>query len=235
MKCQRCQNKEATILIKQFINGKEQEYKLCPSCMKELGYANIYGLDLDNFLAGGAANPQQFTGAYNQPNMSGLYNSGVFVPGKHEVKACAHCNTTLDDIHRKGKLGCSYCYETFEDQLAQVFRRIQSGDTHRGRQLAESKENSEINKIISQNNELQQKIKEAVEIEDYENAAKYKMQILQNRERIAGLEKIKSDNDIESAKPYLDSGKSEKKKRTANPAKNETKKPPEKKKGDDAR
>lgn len=239
MKCQRCQNKEATILIKQFINGKEQEFKLCPSCMKELGYANIFGSDLDNFLTGGACGSQSFSPS-SQSNVSALYNSGVFVPGKQEIQVCRHCNTTLDDIRKKGKLGCNYCYETFEDQLVQIFRRIQSGDTHRGRQLAESKENSEINKIINLNNELQHKIREAVEREDYENAAKYKMQILQNKEKIEALEKIKNDSDIESAKPYKESAKTDKKKKTVspprketeNPTKKETTKSPEDGKGD---
>lgn len=188
MKCQRCQKREATILIKQSVNGKEREYALCQDCMMELGLVNSFGLDLDNYLGAGFVSPQKFS-SYNPSNTANNYNSGVFVPGIKEPQVCRHCNTTLDEIRKKGRLGCSYCYETFEEQLGQVFRRIQSGDKHRGRRIAESKEKSEMNKLHALNEELQMKIKDAVEKEDYESAAKWKAQILKNKETIEDLEK----------------------------------------------
>ena len=188
MKCQRCQKREATILIKQSMNGQEKEYALCQDCMMELGLVNSFGLDLDNYLGAGFVSPKKFS-SYNPSNTANNYNSGVFVPGIKEPQVCRHCNTTLDEIRKKGRLGCNYCYETFEEQLGQVFRRIQSGDKHRGRRIAESKEKSEMNKLHALNEELQMKIKDAVEKEDYESAAKWKTQILKNRETIEDLEK----------------------------------------------
>lgn len=187
MKCQRCQKREATILIKQSINGKEKEYMLCQECMQELGLATGFGIDLDNYLGAGFISPQMFS-SLNPQNSTGAYNSGVFVSGKKEVQVCEYCNTTLDEVRKKGRLGCSHCYDTFEEQLGQVFRRIQSGDKHRGRRIAESKEKSEVNKLHDLNEELQLKIKQAVEKEDYESAAICKTQILQNKEKIMSLE-----------------------------------------------
>jgi len=190
MKCQRCQKREATILIKQSINGSEKEYALCQDCMVELGLANNFGFGFDNFLGAGFGSPQLFP-SHNTQNLTGSYNSGVFVSGKKEEQICRHCNTTLDEVRKKGRLGCSYCYETFEEQLGQVFRRIQSGEKHRGRKMAESKEKNEINKLHEMIEELQCKIKAAVEKEDYESAAKWKTEILRNKEKIENFEKTK--------------------------------------------
>lgn len=200
MKCQRCQKKEATIMIRQVINGKEQEYKLCQDCAQEMGFGNGLGFDFDNFLTSGFF-PSQIFAAMNPQNPSGSgYNLGVFVPGKQETKTCRFCNTTLDDIQQKGRLGCSHCYETFEEQLGQIFRRIQSGDKHRGRKIAETKEKGEIFKLYDMNEVLQQKIKEAVDKEDYESAAKWKTEIAVNKERIAELEKISGKEVLQSKK-----------------------------------
>lgn len=190
MKCQRCQKREASVLIKQIVNGAEKEYKICEDCLQEIGFANTFGLDLDNYLGTGFASPKAFLGNHQLGNTATGYNSGVFVPGKQEPKVCAHCNTSLDEIRKKGKLGCSYCYEIFEDQLGQVFRRVQSGDKHRGRKIAQTKDRSEINNLHQINEELQLKIKEAVEKEDYESAAKIKTEILQNKAKIENIENI---------------------------------------------
>lgn len=194
MKCQRCQKKEATILIKQSYNGNDKEYALCQDCMVELGLANSFGFGFDNFLGAGFGSPQNFP-SHNAQNLTGSYNSGVFVSGKKEEQICKHCNTTLDEVRKKGRLGCNYCYETFEEQLGQVFRRIQSGEKHRGRKMAESKEKNEINKLHELIGELQNRIKAAVEKEDYESAAKWKTEILRNKEKIENLEKAKDSKD----------------------------------------
>ena len=190
MKCQRCQKRDATILIRQSVNGHDSETLLCQDCMIEMGSAGNFGFNFSNNPGAGFAAPQQFP-SHNAPNLTGAYNSGVFVSGKKDDKVCCHCNTTQDEIRKKGKLGCSHCYETFEEQLGQIFRRIQSSDKHRGRRIAESKEKNEINGIQAVIEELQLKIRAAVGIEDYENAAKYKEEIESNRDKIERIEKMR--------------------------------------------
>lgn len=189
MKCQRCQKREATVLIRQFVNGHDSETLLCQECIIEMGSAGNFGFTFNSNIPGpGFTAPQQFP-SHNAPNLTGAYNSGVFVSGKKETPGCGHCNTTLEEIRKKGKLGCSHCYETFEEQLGQIFRRIQSGDKHRGRRIAESKEKNEINGIQAVIEELKAKIRAAVEIEDYESASKYKEEIESNRKKIGRIEK----------------------------------------------
>ncbi len=186
MKCQRCQKREATVLIKQSVNGNESEILLCQECLAELGFANSIGFAFNNLFGSGASGPQSVSSA-NAPGLTGLYNSGVFVSGKKDEKVCRHCGTTLDEFRKKGRLGCSRCYETFDEQLGQIFRRIQSGDKHRGRRLVESKEKIEIDGIQAAIEELQGKIKAAVDVEDYESAARWKVEIAAAREKIEKL------------------------------------------------
>ena len=227
MKCQRCQKREATVLIRQSINGHESEVLLCQECMIEMGSAGNYGFNFNNIPGSGFAAPQLFP-SHNAPNLTGAYNSGVFVSGKKETPVCGHCNTTLEEIRKKGKLGCSHCYDTFEEQLGQIFRRIQSGDKHRGRRIAESKEKNEINGIQSSIEELQAKIKAAVEIEDYESAAKYKEEIDADRKKIARIEKKRLNLTDAAMKPKA---AAKPRKESSPPGKEKT--PPDHREGED--
>ncbi len=175
MKCSRCGVHDATILIRQVINGKESEYNLCENCAKAIGIAIQSGPGSLSFpgslLSGNILN------ALNQLGITSQVNTGVFVPGKAGSGVCANCGTTLAEFREKGKLGCSHCYDAFDGQLSQVFRRIQSGETHRGRKLAEIPESSEIRAIQDRIEHFQDLIKKAVEVENYEEAARCKAEI----------------------------------------------------------
>ena len=175
MKCSRCGVNDATLLIRQVINGKESEYSLCENCAKAIGLSVQSGLGAGGFP--GSMFSGSFFSALNQLGNNSQVNTGVFVPGKSGSGVCANCHTTLAEFKEKGKLGCSHCYEAFDDQLSQVFRRIQSGEVHRGRKLAQPPESSEVREIQDRILKLQEQIRKAVEVEDYESAAKCKTEI----------------------------------------------------------
>lgn len=175
MKCSRCSVNDATILIRQVINGKESEYSLCENCAKAIGLSVQTGPGFNGYP--GTFFTGNFFSALNQLGNTSQVNTGVFVPGKESSEVCTHCNTTLAEFKEKGRLGCSHCYEAFDDQLIQVFRRIQSGETHCGRKLAEAPESTEIREIQDRIFRLQEMIKKAVEVEDYESAARHKAEI----------------------------------------------------------
>ncbi|MDD2392680.1 MAG: UvrB/UvrC motif-containing protein [Eubacteriales bacterium] len=175
MKCSRCGVNEASIFIKQNINGKESEVSLCESCAKSIGAGGI---------SFGGANilpvsiwQGSILSALDQISKGTNFNTGVFVPGKAVSLVCKDCGMTLAEFREKGKLGCSKCYDAFGQQLDQVFRRIQSGETHRGRRIAEEPESIEIRSAQEEIQSLKRKIIKAVENEDYESAAKYKVEI----------------------------------------------------------
>lgn len=197
MKCQKCNSKIASVLIRQTIAGKDHEYKLCSDCAKGIGLLNHFDPSNDYYLGGGLF-ASQFLTALNSIGINGQYKPGEVIASRQGEACCTKCKTTLEEMRQSGRLGCSNCYKAFEDQLVQVFRRIQSGEMHRGRKKAEKIESSEIKLLRNEILDLQDRIRDAVVIEDYESAAKWKTRILQNEELIKGIEKSlgsESEND----------------------------------------
>mgnify|MGYP002622748545 FL=1 len=94
-----------------------------------------------------------------------------------EKLSCGYCTSTLDDIRRTGRVGCGKCYDVFDKSLVEVFRRVQSGETHRGRKKAQPAEKPEIRALRDEISSLKNKIRQSVKIEDYESAAAYKSRI----------------------------------------------------------
>ncbi len=190
MKCKRCGIKNANIMIKYSVNGKENELALCESCVKSLGFSGQDKADFSlnpasSFLHGNIldalnkiSNPFNVTSAVTDSERAG------------EIK-CDKCGMTLSRFKEKGKLGCASCHETFAKQLEQVLRRVQSGDSHRGRGLGMAPESDEIKAFREEISQIRDEITKAVGLEDYEKAANLKAQ----SERILQkIETLKSEN-----------------------------------------
>ena len=102
-----------------------------------------------------------------------------FISGEQEklpesMPPCPHCDLSLKDFFKTGKLGCVHCYKHYEDVLVSIFRIHQEGhDSHMGkipqnwRQKQYDNDPDEMKKLL-----LLKKAK-AVELEQYEEAAKF--------------------------------------------------------------
>ncbi len=196
MKCGRCGVNEANIIIKQSLNGKDSEAYLCETCAKAMGIGSqtFSGFGINPAVIW----PGSLLSAFDKIGKAAAVNTGVFVPGMPSVSVCKGCGMTLTEFREKGKLGCSKCYDAFSQQLDQVFRRIQSGEIHRGRKIAEEPENIEIRAAQDEIAELKQKIGKAVETEDYELAAKIKTEIEKLNNRIDSIRSSEGSADSES-------------------------------------
>ncbi len=97
---------------------------------------------------------------------------------------CGNCGTTLDAVRMGNPLGCSDCYEVFEDVLLaellatnKISARITSGKKsipiHIGRAPGESKEMSPSLRLLALNEALNETLRK----EDYEQAAWLRDQI----------------------------------------------------------
>ncbi len=143
MLCQNCNNATATTFIKRTINGVTKEYHLCQKCAMQLGVGAFNMFDTDDFFA------------------SLLSNSTISKP----KKVCKSCNSSYQDIVKKGRLGCPECYTTFEDELMPSIIKMQGRAIHNGKKPE---------KFVSVKNEievLENDLKEAIKNEEYEKAA----------------------------------------------------------------
>lgn len=178
MKCQNCGEHEANIRYTQIINGVKKELHLCSECADKLG---VNDMDLNMPI-----DFSSFFGEFLENNNTNLFQD--YLP---EQVRCDQCGMTLEEFIEKGKFGCANCYQVFEPRMKQLLRNIHGTDTHVGRKVnmvpnrnektqeqkvdTESKERQE--EFSSKLDQLQQELKEAIQVENYERAAEIRDEI----------------------------------------------------------
>lgn len=124
MKCEVCQEREASVHLTNYLNGQKAEIHLCQQCAIEKGY-----LDADD---------ESYT---IQDLLSGFFNAQANLATKDESNqrtehqlVCPQCQMTYQRFNKIGKFGCSKCYQNFSSFLNPIFRRLHSGNTsHTGK------------------------------------------------------------------------------------------------------
>ncbi len=168
MLCQHCQKNEATTHVKTMINGEYAEYRLCPECAHELGYDNMFS---------------DFTADFG--GLLGSFLSAA-LPARSGATHCKLCGSTMDDIKRTGKVGCSECYDTFFSELMPTIRSVHGNTGHIGKRPVIEYETIDDEKKTPEEkgesvDDLRAELKQAIEDENFERAA-------QLRDRIKELE-----------------------------------------------
>jgi protein arginine kinase activator len=166
MLCDRCQKRDARVLYTEIINGVKKEQHLCEECAadytsfqmekpllnSDLTLGDLLSTLLDNYTA---ADKKQ----------SGTSNPSV---------TCSNCGTTYDEFTQKGRFGCSKCYSSFGSQLGKTFKSIQGAEIHTGKRpkgyvIAST---DRALKDFSELEKLSLKLQEAIEKEEFEEAAR---------------------------------------------------------------
>ncbi|SHH92730.1 UvrB/UvrC motif-containing protein [Virgibacillus chiguensis] len=166
MQCQECHKRPATLHFTQVIQGQKMEVHVCNVCAKEKGYMNYSedGYSLHHLL-------------------SGLFNfdtsslSNPHTESYHQTKdlQCPKCEMTFSQFKQVGKFGCAICYETFNDRLDSIFRRVHAGNVkHNGK--IPKRQGGDLHKK-KQLEDLKLHLKKLIENEEFEEAAKVRDQI----------------------------------------------------------
>jgi protein arginine kinase activator len=169
MQCDICHKNDATVHLTEIIDNQITELHLCEECARQKGAQMEQHFGLADLLAGLADLGQQFE-----------------VGGKTEAK-CPNCGLTYQDFRRVGRLGCSECYQAFKDSLGVLLKRIHGSTQHLGRTPAKSKGPAAAAPVQrkSEVEVLRAKLQKAIDVEEFEEAARL-------RDKIRGLEaKIK--------------------------------------------
>ncbi|MFQ5649635.1 MAG: UvrB/UvrC motif-containing protein [bacterium] len=152
MVCQFCRENPATIKIAHVVNEKKIEINLCTGCAERKGIANPM-----------ASLPQIF-----ENFIAELVGKEILQRSTHaEGLQCARCGSTWDDFQKTGLFGCDICYQTFEQDLNIVLRRIHGSNQHIG-----SRPKSQRHKISeAEMRRIKVELQEAIESENFELAA----------------------------------------------------------------
>lgn len=157
MLCQKCKKHTATTQVKRTINGITEEFFLCRDCAAEIGF-------------NGFINPFSSAGFF-----SSLFNDKMDEKSLSPVKRCPKCNSSLSDITSLGKVGCAECYSVFENSLSPLITKIHGTNHHCGKLSPSGSTNEEkgnnFKTLEEEIAELKVKLNEAVESQEYEQAA----------------------------------------------------------------
>lgn len=88
---------------------------------------------------------------------------------------CEKCGSTFNDIVNSGKIGCADCYRTFYDKLLPSLQRIHGKTRHEGKTPKAVK--VETDSTESKISRLEKELKDAVERQDFEKAARIRDEI----------------------------------------------------------
>jgi len=152
MKCEICGLKDAVIHIRQIQKDLVHELHICEECAQEKGLIREEDSELPiaNLL-------------------SGLLE-GKDVTGAADVKdVCPKCGLKVSEFRKQGKLGCPECFQAFEKDVRAIVSQMAARPRHTGklpRTLVVE------NAASSENDGLREELREAVEQEDYELAAR---------------------------------------------------------------
>lgn len=153
--CDRCGKQVATINYHENKNGAVRELHLCAACAAKMGI-----------------------GIFQEDLLGHLSSFSLFSPTAQSAKkspACPLCGTTLAQIQKKGKFGCSGCYDAFGDRLdlSPYVGKGYQGETPEEVKAPEKQKASAEDEIAS----LKAALQKAVAAENYEKAAKLRDEI----------------------------------------------------------
>ena len=149
MLCDKCKKHEACYHSTLAINGEVKSTHLCESCAKEEGvFKKRYSI-FDEFKT--------------LTNFLGFDD--------FEDKVCENCNWTLRQFKNTGLLGCSKCYNVFEDDILDIVKRIQP-DTQNKFDKIEFNVESKKQELTKEQelDSLKQDLQKAIKEERYEDA-----------------------------------------------------------------
>ncbi len=181
MLCEKCNTREATVLIREIINGNATERHLCGQCAQENGIGALFDAD----------------SAFGRL-LSGILGKSLTGTARQEDEAdditCPCCGMTYGEFVKESRFGCSECYDTFGLLIQDNIKKLQGSDRHVGKH---PKNFTPIRAAVPHEAERQMSAREELEIlserqreaileEDYEEAAALRDRIRAIREKLEG-------------------------------------------------
>ena len=150
MLCDQCGENEAIIHLTNIQNNQITTSHLCDSCAAE------NGVDPGLTMA-------------DQPLTDFLAQTGKAIAESSAVGPCAFCGMKLEDFKKKGRVGCSHCYVTFDLHLRNLLRRLHGSSQHVGEVYLSpvAVGNDPRRELL----DLREQLKRAVDSENFELAA----------------------------------------------------------------
>lgn len=182
MLCEKCKIREANIKYTEVINGVKTEHNLCSQCAGESEFGQYSAIFDGEFPLGKL--------------LSGLLGMKASSPRQERFQevVCPTCKTTYEEFAEKSCFGCSDCYHVFDLLIGSQIKKLQESASHTGK-TPRFQMDGKTGSMVSEDGELEltdaeqircleQRLKHALNAEEYEEAAVCRDQIKVLREGI---------------------------------------------------
>ncbi|HYW51739.1 MAG TPA: UvrB/UvrC motif-containing protein [Gemmatimonadaceae bacterium] len=157
MICDTCRERDAVVHLTQVVEGAVTQVHLCEKCAADKGVETT------------VAAPKTPLTSLLQTVQQQMATSSS------DQARCAFCQATYKDFRASGRLGCARCYSTFETQLRDLLQRVHGGTRHAGRQYGPPAPDQlqRASTVL----ELREQLRRAIELEQFEQAARLRDQL----------------------------------------------------------
>ena len=157
MLCDNCREQDSVVTLTQIVDNAVTTIHLCEKCAAEKG--------IETTVNKPKASVTDFLLAVQKQLPAVPQDAG----------RCNFCGATLRDFRATGRLGCARCYGSFEASLRDLLRRVHGNSKHVGRKYHPPE--TPAVEALSMLSELRERLRRAVESEQFELAAKLRDQI----------------------------------------------------------
>lgn len=161
MLCDLCHKNMATVHLTEIVNDKVMELHICQECAKHKAEELKQQLTISEFLGG----------LVSEPDLN-KKESGV---------KCSLCGISFYDFKKNGSLGCAKCYVAFKSQLTPIIKKVHGAVHHRGKIPSNVEDNIALNRKLTG---LRERLSRAVNLEDYEEAARLRDEIRELEKKV---------------------------------------------------
>ena len=151
MLCDSCRERDAVVHLTQIVENTVTQLHLCERCAADRGVETTVAV------------PKHPLGDFLQAVHQQV------APVVSDSNRCSFCGTTMADFRSTGRWGCPRCYSTFEGGMRELLRRVHGNSRHVGRAYRPPQPESMERAAVL--NELKERLRRAVETEQFELAA----------------------------------------------------------------
>ena len=134
MNCERCGQPDAIITYTEYAGAEARTLRICETCARRLGFEIRRGREpgTDDPAAESPSVPGELFGVLS---IEATLDPAVVseAPEEDDPRECPGCGMTGNELRRQPRFGCASCYETFNESLDPLLRRIHGAVRHRGR------------------------------------------------------------------------------------------------------
>jgi len=153
--CDRCES-PATVHLTEIQNGEKTESHLCEECARAL-HVPQPSKELQKLL-------ESFSPG-----------AGKRAGPRNPSATCPDCGMSYAEFRQTGRFGCAKDYEVFGAELVKLLEKIHRSSTYTGK--SPSGDSVEAGELIDAMSRARRRLYDAIEAEDYEQAARLRDEI----------------------------------------------------------